>query len=756
MSWYNIFKNAEDLEVSKAKIFELETEAQEAKDFRLAISNKAKEPGEIAKIIKIERRTLSKPLIYKTNNISSYRVGRKGINTTFQGPVYDLGEIARAIDVEPYINQSVRKHREQILKEGFSFTGSDEEMINYVNQRLFEIELVSGTTFNSVIREFCTNLVAYATAFLVLKRDGNKSSGRATRLYGKRLEPIAAIYPLDPTTVSVALNKYGHPVKWKQTVVNAYGKDDTVVFDASDIIVATMDKKSGFIFGTPYILPTLDDVRSLRRLEEITEVIAHKHAFGLVHWKVGTDTQPAQILDDGSDEISLVRSEIQNMPSEGGVVTSHRVEANVLAAGEQVLDMDKNLTYFEKRVMGGLRLSELDLGRGEVSKSSAATVSQGLQDSAKDFQSVIEDVISMQLVMPLLHEGGFNVTKENNVQFIFEMINREEQRAREAHGNDMWLSNGITCSEFRKDFLGKEPLSEEEMKDTNKSMDHENAKELQKMAAAEAAAKASATAKKTSTATKNKSSNKTRPTNQSGKKATKTRVTANNNFQSELLIYEANQLSVLEDCKNLVHNFIKRHGSGVAASGDPLDTTTKEDELNSILRTFDIASTVNARQVLEPIIDIGIDNCMEDMSIIGSYRIPKKLIDRLFKNFISKSFQHTGDICRNLINNNNILAGIDNSSSPVTAVNSIFDELEREIKTITHKHMDIAYRFGFTRAAKNHGYKTIILRPDDAGTCTACSEAGDLEVSIINKDIPITTILNTHSICDFAITLGSK
>ena len=122
---------------------EISSLQEELKDLRLKVGQMTKSSAEVKSAIKERRKTLSKPLMYRTRGDKGSIFGRV-TNQDYIGPAYDLGEIARSIDVEPYINQSVRKHREQILKEGFHFSGVDEEMVRYLNQRIFEMELVSG------------------------------------------------------------------------------------------------------------------------------------------------------------------------------------------------------------------------------------------------------------------------------------------------------------------------------------------------------------------------------------------------------------------------------------------------------------------------------------------------------------------------------------------------------------------------------------------------------------------------------------
>jgi hypothetical protein len=730
---------------------------QEVEDLKLALSRTVSNQNQIQAAVKERRKTLAKPLMYRTSTESGGLVGRNNAGE-YIGPIYDLGEIARAIDVEPYVNQSVRKHREAILKEGFTFAGKDEEMITYVKNRLFEMELISGVTTAQVIREFTTNLVAYGTAFIVLKRDDERSSGAEIRMYGKTLDPMAAIYPMDPTSVSVYLNKHGHPVKWKQTIDSSTNPDrNTIFFEASDVIVATMDKKPGFVFGTPYVLPVLDDVRSLRRLEEIAEIISQKHAFPLYHFKVGEKDSPAMVLDDGTSEIDLVRNEAENLPTEGGIVTSHRVEIKNVGGETATMDVNPYLQYFESRVLAGLRLSELDLGRGNASKSSAQSISQGLEDSAKDFQAVIADILTNYLVLPILLEGGYDVTVENMVHFEFPMINREEERARQMHGTQMFAQDVMSTQEFRRDYLGKEPLGEEEIQDTMLEKKHAKDLALAKLQAEQAAAarKESQANKSASSASKT-TSNAASPRNQHGTKPTRTRITANNSYAREDKLYKSIQRANMIDCQNFIADFISKHGvGGVSSSDDPLDCTTKEDELKALFDAYVTFSTKSAREYLEAIMASGCDNAMTQMDIIGAYAMPRKLKDRFFKNYIEKSLSKLSRLGIDLVQNDSVLAGISTGNLPAVSISSIFEQLIQELDYLVEKHTSMAYRYGFVRAAKSHGYKSIVFYPT-SDTCDSCSDVDEVVISLATRDIPYSLLLNTHSDCKFLVGLGEK
>ena len=712
MGLFDFFKKNNKIEVHTAR---------ELADLKLAFG-KLKEERESERAIKEavgERRmTLPRPLMY--SNPTSHAVTSLNGQKPYHGPVHDLTEIALAMDVEPYVNQSVRKHREQILKEGYLITSEDDEMVEYINRRLFEISLISNISTNEFIREFAYNLAAFATSFLVLKRDITKSSGRRIRWHGKILEPIAAIYPMDPTSVSVQLNDFGHPTKWKQVVERSASRDRERTYNADDVIIATIDKKAGFVFGTPYILPVLDDVRALRRLEELAEKAARRYAFPSSHWKVGSDEFPAEAYDDGTTEIEILQRQIENMTPEGGLVTSHRIEHEVINESAAVFDIEKYIKYYEERVLGGLRLSPIDIGRGDVSKASAGAVSQSLQDSSRDFQAIIQDRLTSELIIPLLLEGGFNIKHNNLVRFEFPMINREEERAKQQHGADLFNSSTISCTEFRQEYLGKKELDPEQIGDTKAELDHVRAKELQSMAE-EAALKQA----KQKDSAKSAIQNKVRPKNQSGQKPIKTKVTANNSLDEDKALYKA-----------VVSSELKKRGTAIGKEN------VKEDSKN-FFDNLHIVCTFDSKKYIVHAMNQGIKDGLS-CTQLDSYNVPKKSLDRFLKNYIDKSFKKIIDgALRYIVNSREFSDNIE------TGITSVFDQLEDDLYYLIDRQIDIAYRFGFARALKSDGITELYMTPSEDSACSVCKSKGDIEVSLEMKDLPYHILLSTHSNCEF-------
>ena len=337
------------------------------------------------------------------------------------------------------------------------------------------------------------------------------------------------------------------------------------------------------------------------------------------------------------------------------------------------------------------------------------------------------------------------------------MINREEERSSQMHGAQIFNQGVITNKEYRRDFLGKEGLTDEDEQDTNDRRKHALDMELAELQGEQAAAARKETqANKAATSASNATSNAASPANQHKKKATKTRITANNSFANEREFYRNVIVVHLTDCQEAVSNFFEKHGiGGVSSSDERYDCTTKVQELDSIFEAFATFSITSGREVLEQLVSAGIDDAMTEMDIIGSYTMSKKIRDRFYKNYVEKSIKKLNRLAIDMINHNETLSGEKAGGSPVVAISSIFEQTRDELKHLIHKHIYMAYRYGYVRTAKAHGYSSISFLPLEEA-CESCHTRGDFEVSLLAKDMPYSLLLNTHSNCDFLIGLGEK
>jgi hypothetical protein len=245
---------------------------------------------------------------------------------------------------------------------------------------------------------------------------------------------------------------------WRQTLPDGKWKD----FSADDVIHFHIDRQEGFLFGTPILVPVIDDIRALRKIEENVELLIYQHIFPLYHYKVGTETAPAGLTETGEREIDVVRNELRYMPAEGSIVTPERHDINAIGAEGRALRAESYLEYFKKRVIAGLGISSIDLGDGSTSnRSTSSTLSRALIDGVKHIQDSLEDQFYQYVLSELLLESTFpiDVLEEKNIVWLrFEEIDIESKIKQEEHAKDLFKASGITLSEFRET-LGRDPIS---------------------------------------------------------------------------------------------------------------------------------------------------------------------------------------------------------------------------------------------------------------------------------------------------------
>jgi len=378
--------------------------------------------------------------------------------SNFQLPEYDLAEIGRVEDVESFTRQAFDKKVALMFKEGWDFVGKNPKTLKYIQMRFDQIAQASNSSTSGLFRSIGSSLIRKSNCFVVKVRKIEASGGKVRTPPGKKasLIPVAGYFiaPAETMEYRISGNRIA---KWRQRMPDGTKKE----YGTDNIIHFHMDRKEGFVFGTPTIVPVLDDIRALRKIEENIELLIYQHLFPLFQYKVGTPEAPAGITETGQREIDVVRQEIQYMPSEGGIVTPERHEISTIGAEGRALRAEAYLEYFKKRVISGLGISAVDLGEGSTSnRSTADNMSRNLIDSVKNVQQIMEAFVNQHLINELLLESTFGdevLDDENIVKVKFKEIDIDAQIKKETHLADQFNKDMITHDEGRRR-MGYEPL----------------------------------------------------------------------------------------------------------------------------------------------------------------------------------------------------------------------------------------------------------------------------------------------------------
>lgn len=389
--------------------------------------------------------------------VMGYRSQRRVGRGAFQSPEYNLAEIGRIADTEGYVRQAFGKKTALMFKEGWDLVGKNPRTIKYIRTRLAQIAQATKIPTNTLFRNIGSSVISKSNAFLAKVRKTEASGGKIRSIPGKAasLKPVAGYFPLPAEAMKFKLE--GNVVsKWKQLMPDGDQKE----YDPKNIVHIHLDKKDGFIFGTPLLIPVIDDIRALRKIEENIEMLVYQHLFPLFQYKVGTEIAPAGMNELGEREIDVVKREIMYMPTEGGIVTPERHEIIAIGSEGRALRAEGYVDHFKKRVFSGLGVSAVDMGEGETAnRATADNMSRNLVDGVKDLQQVLEDAINDQIINELLLESTFGVDvldEENIVKIKFKEIDVDAQIKKETHAADQFAKDIIDHDEARRR-MGLEP-----------------------------------------------------------------------------------------------------------------------------------------------------------------------------------------------------------------------------------------------------------------------------------------------------------
>lgn len=428
----------------------------------------------------------------------------------FEDAEWDFSEITNAYNTEAYVRQAVDKYTEMMFKADWDWVGKNPNAVEYVRMRFLMMAEATQIPTSQLFIEIAEDLVKYCNVTIAKARakDINVFNGLQVQPIGDKL-PIAGYFPLNLTGMTVKRDKNGLIKQWQQELD---GGDATVKFKADDIVHIYYKREKGRAFGTPWLLPALEDIRSLRQIEENVLRLVYRHLHPMWHVQVGSEQEGMQGEGDEVDEVQAI---VENMDVEGGLVTTERVKINAIASNN-ALDAQGYLAYFEKRVFTAMGVSELMMGRGgTASRSTGDNLSSDFKDRIKALQKVMSTFVTDKMVNEILLEGGFDpvLNPDDAVRFTFNEIDMDSRIKAENQAVFLYEHNAISESEMRE-LLNRDPIEDGEVR---------AGMHLQVITLATAAANAEAKAA-TSTGSK-ETDNKTKPTNQHGTKSSPKKAT---------------------------------------------------------------------------------------------------------------------------------------------------------------------------------------------------------------------------------------
>lgn len=361
-------------------------------------------------------------------------------NVSFNKSEYDLPMIANAVQLDGILRRAVNIFVEHVLKNGYEFNSKNDKIQKHTIKRIKEIQNFTGISFAEILNQIVTQLVTYGNSYVVKVRKKDLSKfGKQYRLYGRENNPIVGLFVLDASTVEVGLNPQGYVVTYKQTI-----RGEAREWDERDIIHFTYNKIPGTLTGQSQILPVLDDVRALRKLEEEIEILGFQYSIPLYLYKVGTKDIPA-----APGELDSVSSEVTNMPAYGMLVVPGHHSIEIPTNNNSVMDIIKYVDHFKQRIYSGLGISPIAMGEADsANRATSEVLDVAMQTITKSYQQIIKSKLELEFIREILLDGNFNGI-DDELSFNFPEIDLENQIKKETHIVQLWQNNLITRTEAR-------------------------------------------------------------------------------------------------------------------------------------------------------------------------------------------------------------------------------------------------------------------------------------------------------------------
>ena len=401
------------------------------------------------------------------NPVSVKRVVDKTLSYTarhrgqFYRPEYDFDQIMIAESRDGFIGQSIQKKVNRVVVAGWNWTGHNQEAVDYIRRRTDEMSWATGVHFDELLTTLFHDQFRFNNHVWVKVRDEERSSGKTRKdRMGNLIEPVAGYFYIGMETLEFKSKPNGDLIKVRQKLPDGKYKD----FLARDIVHFYTNKNPGFSVGTPTILPALDDIALLRRIEENVEDLIESNLFPMFHYKIGSDTFPERYTPEGRKESDIAKAAIDYMPSGGVYVSDHRHEISRVGSEGAALRIDYYITHFKNRALSALGTSALDMGEGGgANRSTASTLSKGMLMDIEAMTRHVKRMIEFHVVNELLLEGGYDPFDDmNRVELRFGFIDKEERRADENQQIQLWSANLQTMDEARSQ-LGFKPWEDEYM-----------------------------------------------------------------------------------------------------------------------------------------------------------------------------------------------------------------------------------------------------------------------------------------------------
>lgn len=387
---------------------------------------------------------------------------------------YDLVEIFKYLDYEAYFAQTVKKKIGLLTKSGYEIYSEDDKIKDYIKARFALMELQTNISFKQIVNKLAYYLIVSSNAYLIKTRSKDFEYAQSYEVNGKEMHPVTGYFLVHPTSMKprykyVKFRDSGqikHRLILKEWLyVNKRGI--VTGFKPEDVIHFAIFRDDGMTLGRPELIPVIDDIRTLRKLEEDVQLLAYRDLFPLIHYSI----ENPEMLDHNVSltEIDQARRDMERMVQDGGIATDARHKIQIVGSNGKHLDVRPYIEYFQNRVFSGLGVSAADMGLGkDISGNTAQSMSKQLLDSVRFIQQELARMIDEEILTELMLQSPFGIEGlhyATRPTLKFEEIDIEWKIRNENHNADQFTKGTMTIDEVRSK-RGDKKLSDEDLKRT--------------------------------------------------------------------------------------------------------------------------------------------------------------------------------------------------------------------------------------------------------------------------------------------------
>jgi hypothetical protein len=396
----------------------------------------------------------------------------------FEAPEVDFRALRRAGRTEPLFRRRANRFQNLIWKNGYVLKTEDDDAQAYILSRMELFGVLAGESFDSFLRKVSRELIMFDNCVIWERRVPTKDLKKmGVNIPLKGIGPLSKkgavvsyeILPID--TLEFKRDQYGNVTKWRQIITPGYSvssgaNENTKEYDPQEIILIKNDEESGDVLSYPALQMVLPDARILRQLETDASLAAHRLAFPIFKYKVGTPTLEAT-LPKKDEVISDIWYELEGMLLEGALIMPGSDDFEVVLSDVKLDGLSSIMDYFKSRVIIGLGLSPIQVGDASdaANRSVADRLDVQLYDDVKAFQKTLQEAFTFFIFTKWLMEGGFNLAigeerqSESKVALLFKEIDTDSLIKRENHKLQLWVQDAISHKELRSE-LGLTPAED--------------------------------------------------------------------------------------------------------------------------------------------------------------------------------------------------------------------------------------------------------------------------------------------------------